>query len=48
MVFISEKNPTEKLSSNDDIMIDGTEIASMIRKASSNIEINYAYNIFFV
>lgn len=29
-------------------MINGTEIASIIRKAFSNIEINYAYNIFLV
>lgn len=29
-------------------MIGGTEIASIIRKAFSNIEINDAYNIFVV
>lgn len=34
-----EENPTEKLSPGDDIMMDGTEIASIIRKAFSNIEI---------
>lgn len=34
-----EKNPTEKLSPNDD-MIGGSEIASIIRKAFCNIEIN--------
>lgn len=42
-----EQNPTEKLSPYDDIMIDGAEIATIIRKAFSNIEINDTYIFFF-
>lgn len=42
-----EQNPTEKLSPYDDLMIDGAEIATIIRKAFSNIEINDTYIYFF-